>query len=97
MKAVNVDDVLKILHKYGRYIFVTDEKTYSSMVDEIANLKALKQEPQKMGQWIMTGDYLTAAYGSVDYVKCSCCGEDSLEEGDFCPNCGARMEGGAND
>ena len=46
----------------------------------------------KMGRWINTGDYLTAAYGSVDYVKCSCCGEDSLEEGDFCPNCGARME-----
>ena len=39
----------------------------------------------------MTGDYLTTAYGSVDYVKCSCCGEDSLEEGDYCPNCGAIM------
>jgi UDP-galactopyranose mutase len=45
MKAVNVDDVLKILHKYGKYIFVTDEKKYFSMVDEIANLKALEQEP----------------------------------------------------
>lgn len=41
MKAVNVDDVLKILHKYGKYIFVTDMKKYSSMVDEIANLKPL--------------------------------------------------------
>ena len=44
MKAVNVDEVLKILHKYGKYIFVTDEKRYTSMVDEIANLKALRQE-----------------------------------------------------
>ena len=44
MKAVNVGDVLKILHKYGEYIFVTDEKKYSDMVDEIANLKALEQE-----------------------------------------------------
>ena len=44
MKAVNVDDVLKILHKYGKYIFVTDEKKYSTMIDEIANLKALNQE-----------------------------------------------------
>ena len=47
---------------------------------------------QKKGHWIITGDYLTAAYGSVDYVKCSCCGKDSLEEGDYCPNCGAKME-----
>ena len=44
MKAVNVDDVLKILHKYGKYIFVTDDKKYSDMVDEIAKIKALEQE-----------------------------------------------------
>lgn len=55
-------------------------------------IKALEQEP-KTGHWIITSDYLTTAYGSVDYVKCSCCGEDSLEEGDYCPNCGAKMEG----
>jgi len=54
-------------------------------------IKALEQEPRK-GHWIMTSDYLTTAYGSVDYVKCSCCGEDSLEEGNYCPNCGAEME-----
>ena len=45
MKVVNVNDVLEILYKYGKYIFVTDEKRYSSMVDEIANLKALEQKP----------------------------------------------------
>ena len=52
--------------------------------------KWLEQEP-KTGHWIMTSDYLTTAYGSIDYVKCSCCGEDSLEEGDYCPNCGSKM------
>ena len=60
----------------------------SEYTDEI--IKALEQEP-KIGHWIMTSDYLTTAYGSVDYVKCSCCGEDSLEEGDYCPHCGAEM------
>jgi hypothetical protein len=54
-------------------------------------LELLEQEPKK-GHWIMTSDYLTTAYGSVDYVKCSCCGEDSLEEGNYCPNCGVEME-----
>ena len=47
--------------------------------------------PTKTGHWIRTGNYYTGAYGSIEYVKCSCCGEDSLEEGDFCPNCGAKM------
>ena len=44
MKAVNVDDVLRILYKYRGYVFVTDEIRYSDMVDEIVNLKSLKQE-----------------------------------------------------
>jgi hypothetical protein len=54
-------------------------------------IKALEQKP-KIGHWITTSDYLTTAYGSVDYVKCSCCDEYSLEEGYYCPNCGAKME-----
>ena len=53
-------------------------------------IQALEQEP-KIGHWIMTSDYYLGAYGSIDYVKCSCCGEESLEEGNFCPNCGAKM------
>lgn len=43
------------------------------------------------GKWIKTNDYVTCAYGCIDYVKCSCCKNDSLEEGDYCPNCGADM------
>ena len=78
MKAVNVDEVLKILHKYGKYIFVTDYKKYSDMVDDIANLKALKQEP-KTGHWING--------------KCSECGEYA-PYWSFCPNCGADMREG---
>ena len=54
-------------------------------------IKALEQEP-KTGHWINTGNYYTGAYETIDYVKCSCCGAESLEEGDYCPNCGAEME-----
>lgn len=57
---------------------------------EIEKLPSI-QSKVKTGHWIMTSDYLTTAYGSIDYVKCSCCGEESLEEGDYCPNCGCRM------
>jgi len=38
MKAVNVDDVLKILYKYGKFLFITDYPNYREMQDEIANL-----------------------------------------------------------
>ena len=46
---------------------------------------------RKKGFWTMTNDYITTAYGTIDYVKCSCCGEECLEEGNYCPNCGSLM------
>lgn len=52
--------------------------------------KYQKIEP-KTGHWIVTGAYYTGAYGSLDYVRCSCCNYESLEEGNYCPNCGAKM------
>lgn len=61
------------------------------IIGATTNIKALEQEPKK-GHWIMTSNYYTGAYGTIDYVKCSCCGEESLVEGNFCPNCGAEME-----
>ena len=53
----------------------------------------LEQEPQirPKGHWIKTNDYFTGAYESIDYVECSCCHADSLEEGNYCSNCGADM------
>lgn len=38
MKAVNVNNVLKIMYKYGRFLFTTDGPKYTDMMDEIANL-----------------------------------------------------------
>lgn len=38
MKAVNVDEVLKILYKYGEFLFITEYPKYREMQDEIANL-----------------------------------------------------------
>ena len=41
MKAVNVNEVLKILYNYGQFIPVTDGKKYRKMMDEIANLPSM--------------------------------------------------------
>ena len=59
------------------------EFDYDDLQRLVAEVKA--QEP-KTGHWIMTG-----AYGTIDYVECSCCHEYGLEEGNYCPNCGAKM------
>lgn len=63
---------------------------YEWQSKKLCTLPSVTPQP-KRGKWIDTNDYVTTAYGSLDYYKCSCCGEDSLEEGDYCPNCGADM------
>lgn len=74
---------------YGKYIHGIDAGAVNN--EWIAlYFTECEQEP-KTGHWIITNDYYTGAYGDIDYVECSCCHEYSLEEGDYCPNCGARM------
>lgn len=68
----------------------TSEQTQEAITMAVKALSMPSAQP-KTGHWIMTHDYFTGAYESIDYVKCSCCGEDSLEMGDYCPNCGAKM------
>lgn len=42
---------------------------------------------------IKTGDYITTAYGSLDYFKCTACGYDDILNDDinFCPHCGRKV------
>ena len=71
---------------------MVDKDMYEKVMDVIRNRIVSSVTPtRKKGHWIITNDYLTAAYETIDYVKCSCCGEESLEEGNFCPNCGAKI------
>ena len=73
----------------GKDIFPNESKeTIIKTLDELQSV----QTEQRTGHWIDTGNYFMGAYGNIDYVECSCCHEDSLEEGDYCPNCGAKME-----
>ena len=85
---IDEKEVLKILKRYeGRM----NPTAYFGLEADIVNIEEKYAEP-KTGHWIMTGDYFTGAYEDINYVECSCCGEDSLEGGNFCPNCGAKME-----
>lgn len=63
-------------------------------IDTLIKASVKSQEPQirPKAHWLKTNDYFTGAYESIDYVECSCCHADSLEEGNYCPNCGAEME-----
>ena len=80
------------LHDYG---FPTN--VIASLTDVknlVKNLPTISAEPIRHGRWIMLD-----AYGAhhTHRRKCSECGEIKAQElTNLCQNCGARMDGGAD-
>lgn len=77
-------------------IYILDGAQRNSKRNSIRNCHPITREQvEKMrGTWIEVSDV-----DGCTWSKCSDCQEDldSLEDAyDFCPNCGAKMEGGHN-
>ena len=90
--AISRQAVIEAIDKWAKNMHVLIALPGNEVTPLFYNMRELPSvNPTKTGHWIMTSDYYTGAYGSIDYVECSCCHEYSLEEGNFCPNCGAKM------
>ena len=60
----------------------------------IAKFPAADVEPVRHGRWLCWGKNETPTY--ENYGTCSVCGEDAeiyTEHRNYCPNCGAKMDG----
>lgn len=64
---------------------------YAAAFAEIAHHPAADVEPVRHGRWI--------EYQTPHIICCSCCdwGTGLNGKTDFCPNCGAKMDGGQDD
>ena len=60
------------------------------IVDEIDSFPAADVAPVKIGFWKISG--VNPANNVIGNFKCSLCARTSLEDSDYCPNCGAKME-----
>lgn len=60
------------------------------IVDEIDSFPAADVAPVKIGFWKING--VNPANNVIGNFKCSLCARTSLEDSDYCPNCGAKME-----
>lgn len=65
----------------------------------ISDAPTIEAEPVRHGRWI---DAYCGKYANAKYI-CSCCGKRAhsddwkWELSDFCPHCGAKMDGGTDD
>jgi len=63
----------------------------------IDNAPTIEAEPVRHGRWIKKvesyHDSHTGEYWDEEYCSCPFCGKDSDLEHNYCPNCGAKMDG----
>jgi hypothetical protein len=62
-----------------------------TIFDGINRLPSVDAVPVKHGKWIQVGhiEHMQIVY------KCSACNGQTIVDGNFCPNCGARMDADA--
>lgn len=59
----------------------------------INELPTVDAEPVRHGEWLPIK--MEMSFGTLNGVKCSLCGKEKVREGsNYCPNCGAKMDGG---
>ena len=88
MRLIDADAINDFHIDYSSYKEGPDEEDVTAWLDEQPTIEA---EPVRHGEWL--------PYPSDQYRKCSLCGIEYakfavLLKYKYCPNCGAKMDGG---
>ena len=87
MRPIDADALLEKMQRTSRYF---------SVVYDVDAMPTLDVAPVRHGRWIYAKTYYDA-----DECNCSLCGQLMTTAIDkrmnFCPNCGAKMDGGDSD
>ena len=94
------EDAIKKAIEDFEWAIHADNRSDISLTDMRMAVSALKEQPVVRGRWEFDGSDF------ADIWKCTVCGDEWFFEYDprdaetlvkYCPNCGARMDGGGND
>lgn len=90
--------------RYGRgYVYGSDREKYDAwdeIIDALENAPAADVAPVVHGRWIHSR--YEDCSEQFELVKCSQCNHEAyamalyVHGGNYCPNCGAKMDGGDN-
>lgn len=81
MRLIDTDWLLNALTVYGSSY---DYVSVGRVMEMVNNAPTIEAEPVRRGRWI-------AKRGRW---RCSACGKEVFMDSPYCPNCGARMDGG---
>lgn len=87
-----------LIAEYGEHDQYTSG--FDDAIDQVENFPASDVAPVVHGRWIHNPDYESWA----EMYMCSACNRNALTDGDYrhklsnyCPNCGAKMDGEEQD
>ena len=90
MRAIDADDFLKQSTELYEHAGWDEREVHFSLADLRCNLEMMptvEAEPVRHGHWT-DNDIDPEAWNF-----CSVCGEQAIDNYDYCPNCGAKMDG----
>ena len=89
MRLIDADalkeQLLRDAHKSGNSFVISTVKSFCKILDAAPSLALVEAR----GKWEVGGMH---SNGVVGNWKCSVCEKRSLEDSNFCPNCGAKMD-----
>lgn len=103
MAYIKLEDVIKVCNKYEILHKKENSRLGMAIVNDIYfdidNLPTADVQEVKHGEWVFS----RKEWGSNDYFQdvyyeCSNCNKEyeqfDIDEANYCPNCGAKMNGG---
>lgn len=92
MRPIDADALLENLDKECGDLDLEYNSEYEQLVNYIESQPTLDYAPVRKGAWMFTVDHPRERLG---FFACSECGIGvGLKTFNFCPNCGAKMDGG---
>lgn len=93
MRLIDADKAIEIWKDKDYIKFLNQEEKAKMLLDLIPT-----EHPQrKTGKWIEDIDYLDGINFPNIQFKCSECHNVLITKSNYCPNCGAEMNGGEED
>lgn len=85
MKIIIDEDVFECNSIHEELVYLL-EKVDTVLAEKIDDLPTIEAVPVVHGYWTLRG-----YFKGLKLLECSVCGKRSLGNGNYCPNCGAKM------
>ena len=87
----------EVLSCFGVEDSIFSDATIIAIGFKLKNIPAADVQPVKHGRWIRDAVYVDETTGEPCLAWfCNQCGEPQMVGTNFCPNCGAKMDGEVN-